>query len=234
MSPVIDLARIEEEVLQSRPYGWAAIDRLFEADDAEALAATFPRDNFAPIAGQGGEKDYRYDARPLIAMGAETVSRPEELSEAWLRLAQDLLSHAYRAALSSLTGCPLVGMPVEVNMFHYGPGSCLGPHVDLPEKIVTHVLYFNRSWDRRDGGCLSILRSRDPADRAAEVVPIVGASAVLVRSEKSFHAVAPVANGCRESRRSATVTFYRPGSVSSMWPLREFTPGSDHRAGSVV
>ena len=50
---------------------------------------------------------------------------------------------------------------------------------------------------------------------------IVGNSSVLVRSEKSWHAVSRVAESSRCSRRSVTVTFYRPGSVSTMWP-----PGS--------
>jgi Rps23 Pro-64 3,4-dihydroxylase Tpa1-like proline 4-hydroxylase len=111
---------------------------------------------------------------------------------------------------------------MEVNAFHYGPGCSLGAHRDLPEKIVTHVLYFNHSWNPQDGGCLRILRSSDVCDAAAEVLPITGNSAVIVRSETSWHAVSHVVNNAASSRRSVTVTFFRPGSVSSMWP-----PGED-------
>ncbi len=113
--------------------------------------------------------------------------------------------------------------PMEVNVFHYGPGASLGPHRDLPEKLVTHVLYLNNSWNRPDGGCLSILRSADPTDLAAEIPPIVGHSAVLVRSENSSHAVSRVVNDSASSRRSVTVTFYRPASVSTMWPPDDVT-----------
>jgi Rps23 Pro-64 3,4-dihydroxylase Tpa1-like proline 4-hydroxylase len=113
---------------------------------------------------------------------------------------------------------------MEVNVFHYGPGGSLGAHKDLPEKIVTHVLYFNRSWNSADGGCLSILRSADPTDQVAEILPIVGNSSVIVRSENSWHAVSRVVNHSAASRRSITVTFYRPGSVSTMWPPGDTAP----------
>ena len=50
------------------------------------------------------------------------------------------------------------------------------------------------------------------------ISPVVGNSAVLVRSDDSWHAVSPVVKSCRLSRRSLTATFYRQGSVSTMWP----------------
>lgn len=230
---MIDLIQIERHGLQTQPYAWAAISNLFSAGDAAALAASFPCDHFKTVAGYGGEKDYEYEARQLIAMGAAAVSYPENLSEAWSSLAHDLLSPAYRNAMSSLTGCDLTTALLEVNVFHYGPGASLGPHRDLADKIVTHVIYFNRSWDKEDGGCLTILRSVDPADIAAEIAPIAGTSAVLVRSENSWHAVSRVVKGCRLSRRSLTATFYRPGSVSSMWPPGEITPLHSYKASDL-
>jgi len=227
---MIDLKQIERHRLQTRPYAWAAIDNLFSPGDAAALAASFPRDHFKTVEAYGGEKDYAYEARELIAMGAGAISHPEELSEAWSGLGRGLLSPAYRNALSLLTGCDLSTALLEVNVFHYGPGASLGPHPDLADKIVTHVIYFNRSWNKEDGGCLTVLRSADPTDIAAEVAPLAGTSAVLVRSENSWHAVSRVVKGCRLSRRSLTATFYRPGSVSTMWPPDEMTPLHSYNA----
>jgi len=225
---MIDLSRIGRLKLQDQPYAWAEIGDLFSPPDAEALAATFPCDHFKTVQGYGGEKDYEYEARSLIAMGAKSISDSEELSEAWLELAQALLSARYREAMSSLTGCDLSAGPLEVNVFHYGLGGLLGPHCDLADKLMTHVLYFNRSWNKEDGGCLNILRSADLRDVAAEVLPVVGNSAVLVRSEESWHAVSRVVKKCRESRRSLTATFYRPGSISTMWPPGDTTPLGDY------
>jgi Rps23 Pro-64 3,4-dihydroxylase Tpa1-like proline 4-hydroxylase len=110
---------------------------------------------------------------------------------------------------------------MEAHVYHYGPDAVLGPHRDLPEKIVTHVLYFNRVWNPADGGCLAILNSSDAKDFAARVNPVVGNSAAFVRSENSWHEVTRVSKQVTQSRKSVTITFYRPGSVSSMWPPGE-------------
>ena len=188
------------------------------------LAATYPRDHFKTVAGNDGEKSYEYEARSLIKMAAKIPTNAEELSPAWRQLADDLLSPAYRAAMTKLTGRDLANAPVEVNVFHYKPGAWLGPHLDLKSKIVTHVFYFNKTWNMADGGGLTILRSSNMSDVVTEVSPIVGNSSVLVRSEKSWHAVSRVADGCRRSRRSMTVTFYHPGSPSTMWASDDMSP----------
>lgn len=221
---MINLNRISEHKLETEPYRWARIDGLFSPQDAKALATTYPHDHFKRLQAHGGEKDYDYEARSLIRMGADAPSFPDELSAAWRGFAEDLLSPAYRNAMSLLTGCDLSDSPLEVNVFHYGPGASLGAHPDLSDKIITHVFYFNESWNPKDGGCLSILRSPDAKDIVTEIPPLVGTSALIVRSDNSWHAVAPVVNGSRVSRRSVTVTFYRPGSASSMWPPDDATP----------
>ena len=221
---MIDLTRISRAKLETQPYAWAAVGGLFSPKDATTLAETYPRDHFKTVAASGGEKDYHYESRALIGMGADAVSHPEALSRVWVSLARDLLSADYRIAMSLLTGRDLTVVPMEVNVLHYGPGGLQGPHPDLEDKIVTHVLYFNRSWDTKDGGCLNILRSADATDIAAEIEPIVGNSVVLVRSRNSWHAVSRVIDRSNRSRRSVTVTFYRHGSISTMWPPGDATP----------
>ncbi len=225
---MLDLTQIERRTLEAEPYAWAAIDRLYSPKNAAALAATYPRDHFKTVSGNDGEKEYLYESRALLKLGEETVSYPEELSGAWRELANDLHSPEYRGAMSRLTGLDLTAVPIEANVYHYGPGSCLGPHLDMPIKRVTHVLYFNETWDPKDGGCLSILRSGDPADVASVVPPIVGNSAVLVRSDRSWHSVQRVVESCRKARRAVTVTFYAPGSTSPMWPEGDTTPLHDY------
>jgi SM-20-related protein len=231
---MIDLERIAKHKLETSPYRWAMIDGLFSAEDAAALASTFPRDHFKRLADYAGEKDFEYEARALIGMGERSISREAHLSAAWRTLANDLLSDRYRDAMSTLTGFDLGTAPLEVNVFHYPPGGSLGAHPDLSDKIVTHVLYFNDAWNVADGGCLEILRSRDAGDVASTIPPVVGNSAVLVRSDDSWHAVSPVVKSCRLSRRSLTATFYRPGSRSTMWPDGDETPlhtyGADQRS----
>ncbi len=221
---MLDLHQIAKQRMNRDPYPWAVIGNLFAPEDKAALAKSFPRDHFKLVSGRGGEKDYEYEARALIAMGAGAVSYAKYLSKPWQRLAQDFLSPEYREALSLLIGFDLAGALLEVSVFHYGPGGLLGPHCDLPDKIVTHVLYFNQSWNTEDGGCLTVLNSPNASDVVTTVAPIIGNSAVLVRSENSWHAVSPVADHIRESRRSLAATFYHPGSVSTLWPPDDLTP----------
>ncbi len=215
---MIDWDRFARQALQTQPYCWSFADRLYAPADAAALAGTFPGDHFKRLSDYGGEKDFEYESRELIGMGASGISNSAFLSSAWRALAGDLLSQQYRTAMSTLIGIDLGEALLEVNVFHYPPGGSLGPHPDLRDKLVTHVLYFNESWNDADGGCLTILGSSNAADVVATISPVVGNSAILVRSDDSWHAVSPVDRSCRSSRRSLTATFYRPGSVSTMWP----------------
>ena len=226
---MMDLNRMAQQRLETEPYQWAVVDRLFSANDAADLAATFPRDHYKRFADYGGEKDLQFEARALIGMGEHSVSRHEELSSSWSRLANDFLSPHYREAMSALTGLDLTTAELEVNLFHYPPGGELGAHTDFRDKLASHVLYFNPSWDDDDGGCLSILRSPDPRDIVRTVSPVVGNSAVVIRSDHSWHVVSPVAKNCLLSRRSLTAAFHRPGSRSAMWPPGDSTPLHTYR-----
>jgi len=221
---MLDLTRLNQQPLHTQPFHWGQIDGLYSAEDAAALATTYPHDAFKRVYGYGGEKDYEYQARQLVEMGTGRIVHEQSLSPAWRQLAQELIAPAYCLALSTLTDIDLRAAPMEVNVFHYGPKACLGPHPDLSDKLVTHILYFNKSWNIEDGGCLNILRSANPQDVVAVIPPLVGNSAVLVRTDDSWHSVSQVVDDCPTSRRSMTVTFYRPGSLSSMWPRGDQTP----------
>lgn len=217
--------RVTASRARERPYRWAEVGGLFEDRDAAELVATFPRDHCKRVEGTDGEKSWSYWCRPLIRIGSERPAFDASLTPIWQRLASDLVSPGYRAEMSHLAGFDLLGCPIEVNCYHYGPNDWLGPHVDLPDKLVTHILYFNERWRRRWGGCFTVLGSARDDDRKAIVLPRAGSSAVVVRSERSWHAVPPVRGG--HVRRSVTVTFYAPGSPSTMWPPLDMSPLSD-------
>lgn len=220
---VLRLDALSAAVLERAPYDHAVVTGLFEPAVAQALAATFPADHYRIVSG-GAEKLYRYDARPLVAFGRDEVLYAENLSPQWRTLAEELASSDYREALGRLSGLDLSDAPFEANVFQYGPRSLLEPHCDLEDKLVTHVLYFNDAWNPADGGCLRVLRSSNTDDYVKEVQPLVGSSVVLVRSDRSWHAVPAVRTGISHSRRSLTATFYRPGAKSTL-----FADGEDYR-----
>jgi SM-20-related protein len=218
---VLNIAHLRQQQLADEPYRWGLIDQLFTSRDGWQLAETYPRDHFKTMIGYDSEKEWHYEVRSLIGMGATLATDADHLHWAWQMLANDLLSAEYRAAISHVTGLDLSVAPMEVNAFHYGAGSWQGPHKDLPAKRVTHVLYFNEDWRAADGGHLRILRSQAMDDIHTTVSPEVGNSSLFVRSDHSWHAVEPVAAGCTRTRRSVVVTFYHPDSPSTMWPVGE-------------
>ena len=227
---MINIDKINNAKIESNPYEWGFIDNLFSAVDKKRLSVEYPTDHFKSVNGYDGEKSYVYECRNLIGMGSNTASYEQNLGASWLGLCRDLLSPDYKNALSDLCKRDLSSVPMEVNVFHYSPGTWMGPHVDLKDKIVTHVLYFNETWDDDQGGCHSILNSNNPNDVYTRISPLTGNSALLIRSNHSWHAVEPVKPGTKQSRRSVTVTFYHPGSVSTMWPPNE--PAELHTVSS--
>ena len=204
--------------LQTHPFAWASISDVFTSDAAGVLSDSFPHDHFMSVCASGGEKDYSYEARELVPFGKSATSHAAALHPAWQAFVFDLLTPAYRQAMSALTGLDLSHAPMEVNATHFPVGGMLGPHRDLPDKLVAHLFYFNTGWRREHGGALRILGAGDDHEVLAELPPTLGSSAVLVRSEDSWHEVTPVAQGAPSTRRAVTVTFHRPESSSSMWP----------------
>src|SRR5258708_36628200 len=95
---------ISQHGLEPEPYRWAVISGLYASADAAALAATFPRDHFKRLSDYGGEKDFEYESRELVAMGSGAISRPERLSKTCSTLAGNLLSPDNLAAVVALIG----------------------------------------------------------------------------------------------------------------------------------
>ena len=87
MTKVIDVNRISRSHLETKPYRWAAIDRLYSSADAAALAATFPTDGYKRVADHVGEKKHDYLVRALVRMSAKSVSGKSGLSSVWRALA---------------------------------------------------------------------------------------------------------------------------------------------------
>jgi hypothetical protein len=100
---MLDLTQIARRSLETEPFAWAAIDGLYAPKAAAALAATYPRDHFKTLSGHDGEKEYLYEARALLSLGAG-LAHAQELSGVWRELAHDLLSPDYRVTMSLLTG----------------------------------------------------------------------------------------------------------------------------------
>jgi SM-20-related protein len=215
---VINFDALRTHELETHPFNWAFVtDALDSAHAAFELQSSFPREDFWIIAGGDAEKDYSYAARPLVTLGNDRPAPLSPLAPAWEKLVEDLLSSEYRLALAELTRLDLDDALMEASVWRWDPDAHLGPHRDLPDKLVTHVLYLAPEWDSAWGGCLRILGSEDGDNVVAELPPRLGTASVLLRSERSWHSVTPVQDVAAEPRRSVIVTWFVPGSVSPVW-----------------
>lgn len=187
------------------PFTWLATgvgDLLDEATAAD-LAATFPTGSFERRAAdpRTSDKSYRNFSRVLHGPGAATAT---DLPGLWADLVDDLLTPAYRDTVAEILG---VTPPaeLEIRLARHAAGDWLGPHTDRADKVFSHIFYLNEGWRPEWGGCLEILGSDDPADVVTTVVPELGATALILRSDKSWHQVSRVAPGVHRERTSLLV-----------------------------
>ena len=82
-------------------------------------------------------------------------------------------------------------------------------HTDSGSKLLTVLIYLNKSWDQT-GGRLRLLRSKDNLDDyVAEIAPVNGTLLAFQRSSNSFHGHLP----CEGIRRSVQLNWVRDASV---------------------
>ena len=88
---------------------------------------------------------------------------------------------------------------LELRLVRHGPGDGLSPHTDRDDKIFSHVIYLNRTWHEDWGGCLEVLSNNDPGAVAGRIVPRLGASALMARSNNSWHQVTAIVRHVRRN-----------------------------------
>ena len=218
--------------LHEEPFSWGYLRHAIAPAQAAELRRTFPRTEFWELSKHDGEKYMRFLIRPLVPLGAERPVFEASLAPAWRELVEGFLSPGYRASCERALGASLEDAPLEVSAWRWGPDSELGPHVDIPRKIASQVLYFNETWDPAFGGCLRILRSADEEDVAAELPPLLGSASLIVRSDCSWHAVPRVSRAAAGERLSVVVTWQHPDTTSPFWTVEADGSVRCHATGS--
>jgi SM-20-related protein len=186
------------------PFPWLATlpGQLMDIEVVRQLADEFPAGSFERKgSGPASDKTYRNYSRELVSRDRQQL---DGLSPLWRELVSELLADGYRHAVAELLELP-VADALEVRLVRHTRGDWLGPHTDRADKAFSHILYLNPDWRARWGGCLEVLGSSDPDDVVDTVVPELGASALMVRSDHSWHQVGRVAGGSVRERTSLLV-----------------------------
>jgi SM-20-related protein len=202
--PCLDLGAIAACRRREHPFTWAVIDPTFsDRAIAAELERSFPIAPHQRFLRERGDKRHRLE-------GWRLEQRDDALAPPWRCLVDEVRGDTYRRAIEAATGLALGDCELELTFWCHSEGCYLDPHPDKPEKVVSHLLYFNEGWTRAMGGALLLLGSARPDDVIEDVVPRANVSVVIVRSERSWHAFDRIAVTTRR-RLGMQVVFHRPG-----------------------
>ncbi len=221
---MLNLQSIHTTVMQTVPYNWALIKNLLAPEASLELTASFPHQEFHLSTGEGygyywGKilapsqdiplmlkfKDDRW--RQRLAQGKLT-SDLKHLSYVWRQLIEGLWTDDYRIALAEMSGLDLKNCVMDIGFRQYKSGNQHFPHTDEPNKVLTHLLFFNQQWSRDWGGCLRILKDEQPESTFQDILPLSHSSVVIARSCNSWHMVTPLTCPPSESRLALRVAFF--------------------------
>lgn len=194
--------------IQTSPCRWlsTAPGELLDHPVAQQLAEAFPTQGFArhDTSQRIQGKRYQNFSRDVTPSGRGTAMASAGLPQLWAHLIGDLCSEDYLRRVAALLDQDMA-TAVEVRLVRHDPGDWLDPHTDGPEKLFSHIVYFNRDWRAEWGGCLEILAGADPASVVARVVPQLGVSALMSRTDQAWHQVTRVSDGIERTRMSLLV-----------------------------
>ncbi len=131
-------------------------------------------------------------AQEFPEASAEGYLGPQDLtlSRAWNQWLAYLKSASYRSALERIVEQDLTDTHVEVGFRTVSGASEGSIHTDIPQKRITHLIYWNQEWEYPTGR-LRLLRSPQIDDFSIEVVPTLGTGVIFLVSEHSFHGFLP-------------------------------------------
>ncbi|MBF0109953.1 MAG: 2OG-Fe(II) oxygenase [Magnetococcales bacterium] len=214
---MLNLEAIRNAKMFDFPFQWGIADGILPSNPKSIqMCDDFPVDSFRYRRHLNG----RYMRRPFVPLAAKDTFNSDELPKSYNELGETLTSSAYREALAKVTGINLKDAPMEAAMWRSDASTVFAMHDDQAQKLLTHVIYLNQGWNKRNGGVLQILASHDEDDVAFEIVPRLGLSVLIGRADNSWHNITPISRVAPDSRNTITVHFYRPGTREKDLPAR--------------
>lgn len=239
--------------LDRKPYPWRNVENFLTPEGFAALDRDFPSlELFEKHAGIERAYGQRPHNRYYLAYGSSIyhgkyieksdkgIVRHHELPLVWQQFITDLETNEdYHALIKSLFGVP------EYNVryaWHVGFNGCeVSPHMDSPDKIGTHILYFNTSetWKSEWGGATLVLSDKRTESLNPDVSDFGKVEASSILDNRSFlfkndpngwHGVEPLK--CPEGayRRLFNIIFEFPEvKPSPSEKLRSFVKKIVHR-----
>lgn len=173
---------------QSQPYPYSLIENFIEPTDFQLLLENFPQEGFLLTTRiEGSDKTYAVDNNVIFQL--ETQQKNPLILEYlyWSKLIDELTSNAYKQAVSELFGIDLEGAPMELTLKRYKKSHYISPHTDRDFVKATHLIFFNKIWEKGWGGELCIMSSSEKVEK--EILPLQDQSLIFLRTDDSWHSV---------------------------------------------
>jgi hypothetical protein len=212
------------EFMAVKPYPFYNEPLLTQNGFADLLDNMPSLDMFDAIMG----KDRRAGQAPHDRYSLEyTPNMP--VPKPWQEFISELCSGAYRSEIERLLGARKVEFRFH---WHYTPsGADVSPHCDARREHGSHLFYFNSSdnWDPSWGGSTLALDdggrldynsapAYDDFDDIIEFESIDNSSALMLRTDHSWHAVRPIE--CPDGKlRRVFIVVINPDNL--FWKVRD-------------
>lgn len=234
----------------NRPFPWCNLQGLLTAEGFKSLYDNFPSlDLFEQHSGIKRGNNQRPHNRYYLAYensiyrqedredSSKGVVKLSQLPQPWQSFIQTINTHEpYRELIKSLFDV----LDYRVRFaWHVGFNGCeVSPHVDSPDKIGTHILYFNTSddWLEDWGGAPLVLDGKQTAARNPDYPDFTSAQSVSIIDNRSFlfknapdawHGVKPLCCPEGSYRRLFNIVFeFPPAPADKMAGLKARVPTS--------
>lgn len=201
---IVNVDLIHSSCMNENPFRWIHLRDFLSSKNAHELGRTFPVNRLRESVGREGHY-HLYDM--TLVDQDEILPDTFELSPIWRDLVQELVSLEYKKAIQELTCTNLDSCELKVRLCEYQTGNWMLPHTDKADRVVTQIIYLSEGWKPEWGGSLDILNSMDGEDIVYRVYPIFSSTVLFVRSDVSYHAVAPVSKLAPVTRKTILIQY---------------------------
>ncbi len=204
---ILDEESISSCEINKKYFKYGIIQNIICPSFRSTLINTFPSGNFEEVHKELSNKQYKMYHRALVDENTAHMPCLSNLNPVWQKLYQDIRSDRYCQLLQDLLNINIANAQISASFWKYNATCFLSPHTDKPEKIVTHLIYFNETWNAGWGGCLHLHENTEEKAIFRTIVPCIDTSVILVTSPDSWHSVAQVTQG-NHQRKSLQIVFW--------------------------
>ncbi|MFE8070083.1 2OG-Fe(II) oxygenase [Marinobacteraceae bacterium S3BR75-40.1] len=180
------LPAFESTPIETDPGLWSAPDTVIRHEPFEFLVAHNVIDPSL--------HDDLWEDFPKFRGAGYLPYNPEECGPTVNALIDHLTSPAFADRMGEALGLGnLSRYPTMVSISRYLKKRHGRIHTDGQSKIATMLLYLNKDWNPREGGCLRFLKSGDDFNDTVvpEIPPVYGTLACFRRTDCSYHGHLP-------------------------------------------